>query len=64
LNGIYQNELIEKTLNDSFKLENNGIFWKNWLGNSPLKATKMMIRPRDMWFSNTANEDYYQLDDF
>jgi hypothetical protein len=40
-----------------------GIFWKNWLGNSPLKATKMMIRPKDVWFSNSS-EDYTQFDDF
>lgn len=67
LNGVYRNEPSEN--NSSLSIEeigDGGIFWKNWLGNSPLKATKMMVRPKDVWFSsgNGSNEDYTHSDDF
>jgi Fibrinogen beta and gamma chains, C-terminal globular domain len=66
LNGVYHNESLE----DDLSSEEIGIFWKNWMGNSALKATKMMVRPKDVWFSSSnsggggSNEDYTQFDDF
>ena len=62
LNGIYEPSGI--FTNKSEGITNVGIFWKNWLGMSPLKASRMMIRPRDVWFNgNMSVEDYNQLDD-
>ncbi|XP_070497828.1 angiopoietin-2-like [Chironomus tepperi] len=62
LNGFY--EPLGIFTNKSDVITKVGIFWNNWLGKSPLKASRMMIRPRDVLFNgNMSVEDYNQLDD-
>lgn len=53
LNGVYQDEPLGNNY--------HGIFWEHWLGDYSMKATKMMIRPKDVWFSNPSDEDLIEL---
>jgi Fibrinogen beta and gamma chains, C-terminal globular domain len=39
----------------------NGIFWEHWLGDYSLKATKMMLRPKDVWFTVPIDDDLVEL---
>ncbi|KAG5673929.1 hypothetical protein PVAND_003930 [Polypedilum vanderplanki] len=63
LNGVYRNG---GPIGNDISASTDGIYWRNWLGNSPLKASRMMIRPQEMYSNNNNNndEDYTQLDDF
>lgn len=56
LNGVYRDE----PLGDDSR-SYHGIFWEHWHGDYSLKATKMMIRPKDVWFTNPADEDLIEL---
>ncbi|CRK95275.1 CLUMA_CG008643, isoform A, partial [Clunio marinus] len=56
LNGIYRDEPLG---GDSRNY--HGIFWEHWLGDYSLKATKMMIRPKDFWLSNPKDENLIEL---
>lgn len=53
LNGLYRDE----PLGNNYR----GIFWEHWLGDYSLKATKMMLRPKDVWFSTPSDEDLIEL---
>jgi hypothetical protein len=35
-----------------------GIIWERWLGDYSLAKTKMMIRPKEVWFNN--DEELYE----
>lgn len=52
LNGVWRDEPLGN--------EYQGIFWEHWLGDYSLKASKMMVRPKDVWFSN-PDEDLSDL---
>lgn len=51
LNGAYHDEPLGE-----HSREYKGIFWEHWLGDYSLKASKMMIRPKDVWFSSQQTE--------
>lgn len=52
LNGVY----CDEPLGNNY----HGIFWEHWLGDYSLKASKMMVRPKDVWFSN-PDDDLIEL---
>lgn len=52
LNGVYCDEPLGN--------DYHGIFWEHWLGDYSLKASKMMVRPKDVWFSN-PDDDLIEL---
>lgn len=58
LNGIYHDEPLGES-SRNYK----GIFWEHWLGDYSLKASKMMIRPKDVWFSQPSDEDLIEIQD-
>jgi hypothetical protein len=35
-----------------------GIIWERWLGDYSLAKSKMMIRPKEVWFNN--DEELYE----
>uniref|UniRef100_A0A182MHA9 Fibrinogen C-terminal domain-containing protein n=1 Tax=Anopheles culicifacies TaxID=139723 RepID=A0A182MHA9_9DIPT len=53
--GWWFKRCAASNLNGKYYLENprshksTGILWESWLGDYSLKATKMMIRPKDTW---------------
>lgn len=58
LNGIYRDS---PTGEDSRNYK--GIFWEHWLGDYSLKASKMMIRPKENSFSEPPDDDLIELGD-
>jgi hypothetical protein len=56
LNGVYRTEPLGE---DSRNYK--GIFWEHWLGDYSLKASKMMIRPKEVWFSEPSDDDLIEL---
>ena len=40
----------------------SGIFWEHWLGDYSLKASKMMVRPKDLFNSFITDEDLIEFD--
>lgn len=56
LNGIYHDEPLGQ---QSRKYK--GIFWEHWLGDYSLKASKMMIRPKDVWYSQPLDDDLIEI---
>lgn len=56
LNGVYHNEP-----KSNHSMNFSGIFWEHWLGDYSLKATKMMVRPKDSFNSFINDEDLIEF---
>jgi hypothetical protein len=62
--GWWFGNCAESNLNGVYKKNpkgNNftGIFWEHWLADYSLKSTKMMIRPKDVWYTSGVSEEEF-----